>query len=92
MGFKSGTKKEKVHDGFEERAVVIIDDKKGQVGVGVGKAKEVVAAVQKSASNVKRNIVKVPMTKYSTFPHMYFLDLTLPYTVFLNQSAFDEVF
>ncbi|KAK7369036.1 hypothetical protein VNO80_11070 [Phaseolus coccineus] len=51
------------------RAVVIVGDKKGQVGVGVGKAKEVVAAVQKSAINARRNIIKVPMTKYSTFPH-----------------------
>ncbi|KAK7319702.1 hypothetical protein RJT34_04427 [Clitoria ternatea] len=51
------------------RAVVVVGDKKGQVGVGVGKAKEVIAAVQKSAINARRNIVKVPMTKYSTFPH-----------------------
>ncbi|KAG2403040.1 30S ribosomal protein [Vigna angularis] len=51
------------------RAVVIVDDKKGQVDVGVSKAKEVVVAVQKSASNARRNIAKVPMTKYSTFPH-----------------------
>ncbi|KAL2344064.1 hypothetical protein Fmac_005349 [Flemingia macrophylla] len=51
------------------RAVVVVGDKKGQVGVGVGKAKEVIAAVQKSAVNARRNIIKVPMTKYSTFPH-----------------------
>ncbi|CAJ1936506.1 unnamed protein product [Sphenostylis stenocarpa] len=51
------------------RAVVIVGDKKGQVGVGVGKAKEVITAVQKSATDARRNIVKVPMTKYSTFPH-----------------------
>lgn len=31
------------------RAVVVVGDKQGQVGVGVGKAKEVIAAVQKSA-------------------------------------------
>ncbi|XP_057417761.1 30S ribosomal protein S5, chloroplastic [Lotus japonicus] len=51
------------------RAVVVVGDKKGNVGVGVGKAKEVVAAVQKSAVNARRNIVSVPMTKYLTFPH-----------------------
>lgn len=51
------------------RAVVVVGDKKGQVGVGVGKAKEVVAAVQKSATNARRNIITVPMTKYLTFPH-----------------------
>ncbi|GFQ07646.1 30S ribosomal protein s5 chloroplastic [Phtheirospermum japonicum] len=51
------------------RAVVVVGDKQGNVGVGVGKAKEVVAAVQKSAINARRNIVAVPMTKYKTFPH-----------------------
>ncbi|KAI3924708.1 hypothetical protein MKX01_034270 [Papaver californicum] len=51
------------------RAVVVVGDKQGQVGVGVGKAKEVVSAVQKSAVNARRNIITVPLTKYSTFPH-----------------------
>lgn len=59
------------------RAVVVVGDKKGQVGVGVGKAKEVIAAVQKSAVNARRNVVTVPMTKYLTFPHRY-----LPFTIF----------
>ncbi|MQL73510.1 hypothetical protein Taro_005855 [Colocasia esculenta] len=51
------------------RAIVVVGNKQGQVGVGVGKAKEVVAAVEKSAVNARRNIITVPMTKYSTFPH-----------------------
>ncbi|CDO99520.1 unnamed protein product [Coffea canephora] len=51
------------------RAVVVVGDKKGQVGVGVGKAKEVAVAVQKSAVNARRNVITVPMTKYLTFPH-----------------------
>ncbi|KAL6991088.1 ribosomal protein S5 [Sarracenia purpurea var. burkii] len=51
------------------RAVVVVGDKQGRVGVGVGKAKEVIAAVQKSATNARRNIITVPMTKYLTFPH-----------------------
>ncbi|XP_010260257.1 PREDICTED: 30S ribosomal protein S5, chloroplastic [Nelumbo nucifera] len=51
------------------RAIVVVGDKQGQVGVGVGKAKEVIAAVQKSATNARRNLITVPMTKYKTFPH-----------------------
>ncbi|PRQ28967.1 putative ribosomal protein S5 [Rosa chinensis] len=51
------------------RAVVVVGDKQGNVGVGVGKAKEVIGAVQKSAVNARRNIITVPMTKYLTFPH-----------------------
>ncbi|EHA8587470.1 30S ribosomal protein S5, chloroplastic [Cocos nucifera] len=51
------------------RAIVVVGDKKGHVGVGVGKAKEVVDAIAKSAVDARRHIVTVPMTKYSTFPH-----------------------
>ncbi|KAG6541362.1 hypothetical protein Mapa_017231 [Marchantia paleacea] len=51
------------------RAVVVVGDKKGKVGVGCAKAKEVITAVQKSSVNAKRNLVTVPMTKYRTFPH-----------------------
>ncbi|XP_057497475.1 30S ribosomal protein S5, chloroplastic, partial [Actinidia eriantha] len=51
------------------RVVVVVGDKKGRVGVGVGKANEVISAVQKSALDARRNIVTVPMTKYLTFPH-----------------------
>ncbi|MBA0745595.1 hypothetical protein Gogos_008166 [Gossypium gossypioides] len=51
------------------RAIVVVGDKQGQVGVGVGKAKEVIAAVQKSAVNARRNLITIPMTKYLTFPH-----------------------
>lgn len=51
------------------RAVVIVGDKEGQVGVGVGKAKEVITAVQKSAADARRHVVTVPMTKEKTFPH-----------------------
>ncbi|CAL9054370.1 unnamed protein product, partial [Musa banksii] len=51
------------------RAIVVVGDKKMQVGVGVGKAKEVVDAIAKSAVNDLRNIVSVPVTKYLTFPH-----------------------
>lgn len=56
------------------RAVVVVGDKQGNVGVGVGKAKEVIGAVQKSAVNARRNIITVPMTKYKTFPHRYLFD------------------
>lgn len=51
------------------RAVVVIGDKRGTVGVGVGSAKEVITAVQKSATDARRHLVQVPMTKYLTFPH-----------------------
>jgi small subunit ribosomal protein S5 len=51
------------------RAIVVVGDMKGHVGVGVGKAKEVSEAITKAAMNGRRNLVTVPLTKYSTFPH-----------------------
>merc|ERR1719335_1581818 len=41
------------------RAVVVIGDGKGRVGVGVGSAKEVIGAVGKAVTDAKRNITKV---------------------------------
>lgn len=51
------------------RAIVVVGDRQGKVGVGVGKAKEVITAVQKSAADARRHLVSVPMTKHKTFPH-----------------------
>ncbi|KAI5079902.1 hypothetical protein GOP47_0005381 [Adiantum capillus-veneris] len=51
------------------RAIVIVGDKNGRVGVGVGKAKEVINAVQKSSADARRHLVTVPLTKQKTFPH-----------------------
>lgn len=65
------------------RAVVVIGDKKGTVGVGVGSAKEVITAVQKSATDARRHLVQVPMTKYLTFPHRYIF-FTLCFHSFFN--------
>lgn len=50
------------------RAVVIVGNAKGQVGVGVGKALEVISAIQKSVADAKKNLITVPMIK-STIPH-----------------------
>jgi small subunit ribosomal protein S5 len=50
------------------RAVVVLGNKKGKVGLGTGKAGEVQAAVQKAQRDAKRNLVIVPMAE-STIPH-----------------------
>lgn len=50
------------------RAVVVVGDKKGRVGLGTGKANEVQAAVQKAAKVAKRDMVKVPLHN-GTIPH-----------------------
>ncbi|MDP7477322.1 MAG: 30S ribosomal protein S5 [Candidatus Peribacteraceae bacterium] len=50
------------------RAVVVVGDKKGRVGLGTGKANEVQTAVQKAAKVAKRNMIKVPVDDGS-IPH-----------------------
>lgn len=50
------------------RAVVAVGNGKGQVGVGVGKAAEVVGAIQKGVVDAKKSLVSVPMVG-ATIPH-----------------------
>ncbi|MBX9877339.1 MAG: 30S ribosomal protein S5 [Candidatus Obscuribacterales bacterium] len=50
------------------RAVVAVGNKKGQVGVGVGKAAEVVGAIQKGVVDAKKSLVSVRMVG-ATIPH-----------------------
>jgi len=50
------------------RAVVVVGNQKGQVGVGVGKSNEVIGAIQKGVASAKKNLIDVPMIK-TTIPH-----------------------
>lgn len=51
------------------RAIVIVGNKKGQVGMGVAKAAEVIIAIQKAVVDARKNLVNVPIYK-TTIPHM----------------------
>lgn len=51
------------------RAIVVVGDGRGQVGVGVGKASDVIGAVQKGVVDGKKNLVEVPLTKGSSVTH-----------------------
>lgn len=50
------------------RAVVVVGDKKGRVGIGTGKSNEVIGAVQKATAVAKRDMIKVPLVN-GTLPH-----------------------
>lgn len=52
--------------------LVVVGDKKGRVGVGLGKAKDVASAIKKATTYAKKRMIEVPM-KGSTIPHRIFL-------------------
>ncbi len=51
------------------RAIVIVGNKKGKVGMGVAKAAEVIIAIQKAVADARKNLVSVPLFN-ATIPHM----------------------
>lgn len=53
---------------FSFSAIVVVGNENGVVGYGLGKAKEVTAAVAKGVDDAKKNLVKIPVLK-GTLPH-----------------------
>jgi small subunit ribosomal protein S5 len=53
---------------FSFAAVVVVGDGNGMIGHGLGKARDVSAAIQKAVDDAKKNMVKVPVFK-GTIPH-----------------------
>jgi small subunit ribosomal protein S5 len=54
---------------FRFGAMVVVGDRNGRVGVGLGKAKEVPVAVQKGQYVARRNLIEVPIEEPGTIPH-----------------------
>jgi len=54
---------------FSFSVSMVIGDKKGKVGVGVGKAGDTQLAIEKSIRNAKKNMITVVMDKDSHIPH-----------------------
>ena len=50
------------------RVTVVIGNRQGKVGIGIGKAGEVQAAVQKAVAQAKRRMIHVPLVR-GTIPH-----------------------
>ncbi len=53
---------------FSFSAIVVVGNEQGVVGYGLGKAKEVTAAISKGIDDAKKNLIKVPVMN-GTVPH-----------------------
>lgn len=51
------------------RAILVVGNEKGQIGVGIGKASDVIGAVKKGVADAKKHITNVPLTKSCSIPH-----------------------
>ena len=50
-------------------ALVVVGNKKGKVGVGLGKAAEVPEAIRKGIEDAKKSLIEVPLREDRTIPH-----------------------
>ena len=50
-------------------ALVVVGNKKGKVGVGLGKAAEVPEAIRKGIEDAKKSLIEVPLREERTVPH-----------------------
>lgn len=50
------------------RATVVIGDRKGRIGIGIGKSTEVAGAIKKAISKAKNAVIRVPIFR-DTIPH-----------------------
>ncbi len=54
---------------FNFSIVVVLGDRKGRVGVGLGKGADTALAVDKATRDAKKHMITVPRTKNNSIPH-----------------------
>ena len=54
---------------FSFSVVLVAGDKKGSVGLGLGKAGDTSLAINKALRNAKKNMIKLSLTKTMSIPH-----------------------
>lgn len=54
---------------FAFSVAIVIGDRKGRVGVGLGKAGDTPLAIDKAVRDARKNMIKVNMTKSGSIPH-----------------------
>ncbi|MEK7538602.1 MAG: 30S ribosomal protein S5 [Patescibacteria group bacterium] len=54
---------------FAFSVAMVAGDRKGKVGVGIGKAADTATAIEKAMKNAKKNMIKVTLSKEMMIPH-----------------------
>ena len=54
---------------FSFSVALVCGNKKGSVGVGIGKASDTTLAIEKAFRNAKKNLITIPLTKEKSIPH-----------------------
>lgn len=54
---------------FSFRVTVVIGDRNGRVGVGVGKGPDVASAIEKGGNQARKHLIRIPLTEGRTIPH-----------------------
>lgn len=52
-------------------ALVIVGDKNGHVGAGLGKATEIPEAIRKGKESAMKNLIEIPLDENASIPHDY---------------------
>ena len=71
VSIKRVTKVVKGGRNFRFAALVVVGDKNGHVGAGLGKASEVPEAIRKAKEDAKKNIIELPLDENGSVPHDY---------------------
>jgi small subunit ribosomal protein S5 len=61
---------------FSFRALVVVGDNNGSVGMGTGKAREVPEAIRKASEHARRNMKRIPL-----------VDKTIPHQITMRQAG-----
>ena len=62
------SKKTKGGNAISFSVLVVVGDRKGKVGVGLGKSNDVASAIRKGVNYAKKHLIEVPITS-GTIPH-----------------------
>lgn len=54
---------------FSFSAAIVAGDRKGRVGVGIGKGQDTALSIEKAMRDAKKNMIMVKLTKTSSIPH-----------------------